>query len=181
MKDPVREKIERYELTRTIDPAHFFRTLDEAVAEYMRQTVLPGGARGRRHDHHARRLAISISAARLAGSAAAAGQRSLAYLLADEPEVPGQGAQAVPAHDLFQQRDVGPIVLQPRPPPAQPRTHAHACRASLTFHRVRIGPPAPPTANSSPSLKRDQDQAKDHGKTTSHGTNSVSGLGVHDQ
>jgi hypothetical protein len=24
MKDPVREKIERYELTRTIDPAHFF-------------------------------------------------------------------------------------------------------------------------------------------------------------
>ena len=38
MKDPVREKIERYELTRTIDPAHFFRTLDEAVAEYARQT-----------------------------------------------------------------------------------------------------------------------------------------------
>jgi high affinity sulfate transporter 1 len=38
MKDPVREKIERYELTRTIDPAHFFRTLDEAVAEYVRHT-----------------------------------------------------------------------------------------------------------------------------------------------
>jgi high affinity sulfate transporter 1 len=38
MKDPVREKIERYELTRTIDPAHFFRTVDEAVAEYVRQT-----------------------------------------------------------------------------------------------------------------------------------------------
>jgi MFS superfamily sulfate permease-like transporter len=38
MKDPVREKIERYDLTRTIDPAHFFRTLDEAVAEYVRQT-----------------------------------------------------------------------------------------------------------------------------------------------
>ena len=38
MKDPVREKIERYELTRTINPAHFFRTLDEAVAEYARQT-----------------------------------------------------------------------------------------------------------------------------------------------
>jgi len=38
MKDPVREKIERYELTRTIDPAHFFRTLDEAVAEYVRET-----------------------------------------------------------------------------------------------------------------------------------------------
>ena len=29
---------DRYDLTRTIDPAHFFRTLDEAVAEYVRQT-----------------------------------------------------------------------------------------------------------------------------------------------
>jgi MFS superfamily sulfate permease-like transporter len=38
MKDPVRVKIERYELTRTIDPAHFFRTLDETVAEYLRDT-----------------------------------------------------------------------------------------------------------------------------------------------
>ena len=32
MKDPVREKIERYELTRTIDPAHFFPTVGAAVA-----------------------------------------------------------------------------------------------------------------------------------------------------
>ena len=38
MKDPVREKVDRYELTRTIDPAHFLPTLDEAVAEYVRQT-----------------------------------------------------------------------------------------------------------------------------------------------
>lgn len=38
LKDPVREKIERYELTRTINPAHFHPTLDEAVAEYVRQT-----------------------------------------------------------------------------------------------------------------------------------------------
>jgi high affinity sulfate transporter 1 len=38
MKDPVRAKIERYELTRTIDPAHFLPTLDDAVAEYVRQT-----------------------------------------------------------------------------------------------------------------------------------------------
>ena len=38
LKDPVREKIERYELTRTIDPAHFFPTVDDAVAEYVRQT-----------------------------------------------------------------------------------------------------------------------------------------------
>ena len=38
LKDPVREKIERYELTHTIDPAHFFATLDDAVEEYRRQT-----------------------------------------------------------------------------------------------------------------------------------------------
>lgn len=34
----VREKIEQYELTRTIDRAHFVQKLDEAVAEYVRQT-----------------------------------------------------------------------------------------------------------------------------------------------
>lgn len=34
MKTPVREKIERYKLTRTIDPAHFFPTIDDAVAAY---------------------------------------------------------------------------------------------------------------------------------------------------
>ena len=38
MKDPVRAKIERYELTRTIDPAHFLPTLDDAVAQYRQQT-----------------------------------------------------------------------------------------------------------------------------------------------
>jgi high affinity sulfate transporter 1 len=38
LKDPVREKIERYELTRTIDPDHFFATVDAAVDEYIRQT-----------------------------------------------------------------------------------------------------------------------------------------------
>src|SRR5829696_4506644 len=37
MKDPVREKIERYELTRTIDPAHFFPTVGSAVAAFQEQ------------------------------------------------------------------------------------------------------------------------------------------------
>ena len=37
MKDPVREKIERYELTRTIDPAHFFPTVGAAVAAFRDQ------------------------------------------------------------------------------------------------------------------------------------------------
>ena len=32
MKTPVRDKVQRYELTRTIDPSHFFHTIEEAVA-----------------------------------------------------------------------------------------------------------------------------------------------------
>ena len=38
MKDPVRDKIDRYELTPTIDPAHFFPTLEAAVAACQRET-----------------------------------------------------------------------------------------------------------------------------------------------
>ncbi|MFJ9037215.1 SulP family inorganic anion transporter [Streptomyces sp. NPDC102406] len=34
MKDPVRHKVERYELTRTIDPGHFFPTVEAAVAAF---------------------------------------------------------------------------------------------------------------------------------------------------
>jgi len=36
MKDPVRAKIERYELTRTIDPTHFFPTIESAVTGFPR-------------------------------------------------------------------------------------------------------------------------------------------------
>jgi hypothetical protein len=36
MKTPVRRKVERYELTTTIDPEHFFDTIDEAVHAYQR-------------------------------------------------------------------------------------------------------------------------------------------------
>jgi hypothetical protein len=38
LKDPVRRKIERYELTRTIDPHHFFLTIGAAVAAYRQET-----------------------------------------------------------------------------------------------------------------------------------------------
>jgi high affinity sulfate transporter 1 len=38
MKDPVRAKIHRYELERSIEPEHFFATLDEAVAAYITLT-----------------------------------------------------------------------------------------------------------------------------------------------
>jgi high affinity sulfate transporter 1 len=38
LKDPVRAKVERYELTRTIDPANFFPTIDDAVAAYVART-----------------------------------------------------------------------------------------------------------------------------------------------
>ena len=49
MKDPVRRKIERYELTRTIDPGHFFPTLETAVTAFStgdgaRREVQDGGA-----------------------------------------------------------------------------------------------------------------------------------------
>ena len=38
LKDPVKRKIERYELTRTVDPRHFYPTLDAAVAAYQEET-----------------------------------------------------------------------------------------------------------------------------------------------
>ncbi|MFF2513016.1 SulP family inorganic anion transporter [Streptomyces sp. NPDC058086] len=38
LKDPVRRKIERYELTRTIDPGHFFPTVEAAVAAFRLRT-----------------------------------------------------------------------------------------------------------------------------------------------
>jgi high affinity sulfate transporter 1 len=38
LKDPVRRKIERYGLTRTIDPRHFFPTIEAAVTAFRQQT-----------------------------------------------------------------------------------------------------------------------------------------------
>jgi high affinity sulfate transporter 1 len=38
LKDPVRGKIERYELTRTINPRHFFPTIESAVAAFQQET-----------------------------------------------------------------------------------------------------------------------------------------------
>ena len=38
MKDPVRSKIDRYELTRTIDPVHFFPTLESAITAFRNQS-----------------------------------------------------------------------------------------------------------------------------------------------
>jgi high affinity sulfate transporter 1 len=38
LKDPVRAKIERYGLTRTIDPRHFFPTIDAAITAFRQQT-----------------------------------------------------------------------------------------------------------------------------------------------
>ncbi len=38
MKDPVREKIETYGVTRTIDPAHFFPTLDDAIVAFRTES-----------------------------------------------------------------------------------------------------------------------------------------------
>ncbi|MEU8240261.1 sulfate permease [Actinoplanes missouriensis] len=41
MKSPVKTKIDRYGLTRTIDPAHFYPTIEEAVAAYRMISSLP--------------------------------------------------------------------------------------------------------------------------------------------
>jgi len=38
LKDPVRGKIERYGLTRTIDPRHFYPTIESAVAAFRQET-----------------------------------------------------------------------------------------------------------------------------------------------
>jgi MFS superfamily sulfate permease-like transporter len=38
LKDPVREKIQRYGLTRTIDPRHFFPTIESAITAFRQQT-----------------------------------------------------------------------------------------------------------------------------------------------
>ena len=38
LKDPVRDKIERYGLTRTIDPHHFFPTVEAAIAAFRGET-----------------------------------------------------------------------------------------------------------------------------------------------
>jgi high affinity sulfate transporter 1 len=46
MKDPVKEKIERYGLTRTIDPAHFYPTVRAAVDAYQAETGARWGPSG---------------------------------------------------------------------------------------------------------------------------------------
>ncbi len=40
MKDPVRTKIERYELTRTIDPTHFFPTIESALVAFAQSVPI---------------------------------------------------------------------------------------------------------------------------------------------
>ena len=44
MKSPVEQKVHRYELTRTIDPSHFFPTLDAAVEAYRALPPAPAPA-----------------------------------------------------------------------------------------------------------------------------------------
>ena len=39
LKNPVRRKIERYGLTRTIDPRHFFPTVEAAVTAFQKETA----------------------------------------------------------------------------------------------------------------------------------------------
>jgi MFS superfamily sulfate permease-like transporter len=50
LKDPVRRKIERYGLTRTINPDHFFPTIAAAVAAFRRETGAQWTAPDPSHD-----------------------------------------------------------------------------------------------------------------------------------
>ncbi len=51
LKDPVRDKIERYGLTRTIDPHHFFPTIESAVAAFRQETGAEWTTAGQATDH----------------------------------------------------------------------------------------------------------------------------------
>ena len=43
IKHPVRAKIARYELTSTIEPAHFFPTIESAMAAFPRSSITAAG------------------------------------------------------------------------------------------------------------------------------------------
>jgi high affinity sulfate transporter 1 len=53
LKDPVRVKIERYGLTRTIDPRHFFPTIESAIAAFRDETGAQWTAAGQPADGQA--------------------------------------------------------------------------------------------------------------------------------
>ena len=65
LKDPVRRKIERYGLTREIEPRHFFPTVEAAVEAWCAKTGATwrtrsgGSARGRRPGAEARSAGTS--------------------------------------------------------------------------------------------------------------------------
>ena len=64
LKDPVRDKIERYGLTRTIDPRHFFPTIESAVAAFRQQTGAEWTAAGQATDDPTRPGQASTGPAR---------------------------------------------------------------------------------------------------------------------
>jgi len=53
LKDPVRRKIERYGLTRTIDPHHFYPTIESAIAAFRDETGAQWTAAGQPADGQA--------------------------------------------------------------------------------------------------------------------------------
>ena len=63
MKTPVQEKVRRYELTRTIDPDHFFDTIDEAVDAFAASWRAPRRATWSRRERGRRRRRSSARTA----------------------------------------------------------------------------------------------------------------------
>ncbi len=50
LKDPVRAKLERYKLIGTLDPNHFFSTLDEAIETFIKETGAHWDQPGHEHE-----------------------------------------------------------------------------------------------------------------------------------
>ena len=62
MKDPVRSKVTRYELTRTIDPTHFYPTIKAAVTAFNSLDADATGSRGGHRDRVSRSLGRELPA-----------------------------------------------------------------------------------------------------------------------
>ena len=102
LKDPVRDKIERYGLTRTIDPRHFFPTLESAVTAFRQETGAEWTTADQDTDHLTGRTRLTRCAALLGRSADPGGEQvtEADHTVHAPPLHDGQVTEAVQEHDL---------------------------------------------------------------------------------
>ena len=107
LKDPVRRKIERYGLTRTISPHHFFPTVESAVAAFRRETGAESAAAVPPPRNHQ-----PLGDALLPGVASLKGDvPALPSAAADEPLPLRRGGAGKPVSSLWEDA-VSPVTLQ---------------------------------------------------------------------